>query len=73
MLSKMRKRISVNRPQLARPLSSRAEAMSRDTPANGSALRSYGAHSCAPLNDLRKLCDIGLVLIQERQQGIGIG
>ena len=73
MLSQMRKRISVHRPRLARPLSSRAGAMSRDTPANVSALRSYGAHDCAPLNDLRKLCDIGLVLIQERQQGIGIG
>ena len=67
MLSKMRKRISVNRPQLARPLSYRAGAMSRDAPANGYALRSYGAHGRAPLNDLRKFCDIGLVLIQERQ------
>ena len=41
MLSKMRKRISVNRPQLAYSLSSRAGTMSRDTPASVSALRSY--------------------------------
>ncbi len=63
----------MNRPQLARPLSSCTGAMSRDTSTDVSALRSYGAHDCAPLNELRKLCDIGLVLIQERQQGIGIG
>ena len=41
MLSKMRKRISVNRPQLAHSLSSRAGTLSRDTPADGFALRSY--------------------------------
>ena len=32
-----------------------------------------GAHSRAPLNVLRKLCDIGLILIQQRQHGIGAG
>ncbi len=73
MLSQMRKRISVHRPRLACLLSSRAGTMSRDTPASVYALRSYGAHGRAPRNDLRKFCDIGLVLIQERQHGIGIG
>lgn len=73
MLSERKKGISVNRPRLARLLSSRAGAMSRDIPANVYAIRGYGAHGRAPLNALRKLCDIGLIFIQQRQHGIGTG
>ncbi len=41
MLSEMGKEISVNRPRLARLLSSRAVAMSRDNLANVCSIRGY--------------------------------